>query len=192
MTLHVQFLTLGMMCAGGLSLGGLFDLYRVLSGQLRVPVWLRAVLDLVYWLAGTVIVFLLLYESNWGEVRPFIFLGLGIGVTLYFLLFSRSVIWVINGMIRIVLWIARLLRQLVIIFIIRPAIGLYRLALILFGFVCAAAIFMYRVVLQLLYPLWRLVTWLLRPLGRWLRIPVPGWLRQGYERVVRLIRKLFQ
>lgn len=179
MTLQIQFVTLGMMSAGGLALGVLFDLYRVLAGQLKVPSWLKAVLDLLYWFIGTLIVFRLLYESNWGEVRPFIFLGLGIGVTVYFLMFSRSVIWVIRFMIRIVLAAIRIGQRMIELFIIKPVIGLYRLLMIFLGFLLAVAIFLYKIMIQLCYPMWKLLLWLVRPLGRWIRdrIAVPAWMK---------------
>lgn len=191
MTLQIQFVTLGMMCAGGLSLGGLFDLYRVLSGQLKVPVWLKAVLDLVYWFVGTLIVFKLLYESNWGEVRPFIFLGLGIGIILYFLLFSRTVIRVIKFMIRVVVATARMVQRTFMLLVVKPIIGLFRLTVIIFGFLLATAIFLYKIVLQLIYPVWKLLLWLIRPLGRWIQIPVPAWVKNTGQSVANFVRRFF-
>ncbi|AEI46077.1 spore cortex biosynthesis protein YabQ [Paenibacillus mucilaginosus] len=193
MTLSVQFLTMGMMYAGGLALGGLYDLYRVLSGQLKVPSWLRAALDLLYWFIGTLVVFALLYRSNWGEVRPFIFLGLAIGILFYFLVFSRPVIRVIVFTIRAVVTAARIGRRMIDLFIIRPAIGLYRLVLIILGFLLATAIFIYKIVLQLLYPAWRLLLWLFRPLGRWMRlhVAVPAGMKTIGQKLKALFRKLF-
>lgn len=180
MTLQIQFVTLGMMSAGGLTLGVLFDLYRVLSGQLKVPYWLKAVLDLLYWIIGTLIVFKLLYESNWGEVRPFIFLGLGIGITIYFLVFSRTIIRVILFMIRVVQTAIRIGKRMIELFIVKPAIALYRLLILFLGFLLAVAIFLYKVMIQLCYPVWKLLLWLAKPLSRWVRvrIPVPAWMKK--------------
>ncbi|GCL74549.1 spore cortex biosynthesis protein YabQ [Paenibacillus naphthalenovorans] len=191
MTLQIQFVTLGMMSAGGLALGVLFDMYRVLAGQLKVPSWMKAVLDLLYWFIGTLIVFRLLYESNWGEVRPFIFLGLGIGIVLYFLVFSRAVIWVIRLLIRIVLAAVRIGKQLIRVFIVKPAIGLYRFLIIFLGFLLAVAIFLYKTVIQLCYPVWKLLVWLVRPIGRWIRarIPVPAWMKQMITTVAAWLQK---
>ncbi|SDE53938.1 spore cortex biosynthesis protein YabQ [Paenibacillus sp. UNCCL117] len=191
MTLHIQFVTLGMMCAGGLSLGGLFDVYRVLAGQLRAPGWVKSILDLVYWFTGTLLVFALLYESNWGEVRPFIFLGLGIGIIFYFLLFSRPTIWVIRFIIRVVIQTARLLKRLVILLVIRPIVGLYRVFMIILGFLLATAMFLYRIVLQLCHPVWKLLLWLLRPLVKRLRFPVPGWMKKTGQSVANFVRRFF-
>lgn len=192
MTLQIQFVTLGMMSAGGIALGVLFDLYRVLAGQLKVPSWLKAVLDLLYWFIGTLIVFRLLYESNWGEVRPFIFLGLGIGVVIYFLVFSRAVIWVIRFIIRIVLATICIGKQLIRLFVIKPVIGLYRVLMIFLGFFLAVAIFLYKTVIQLCYPVWKLLLWLVKPLGRWIRsrILLPAWMKQMMTTVAAWLKKI--
>lgn len=180
-----------MMCAGGLSLGGLFDVYRVLSGQLKAPAWLKAVLDLAYWFIGTLIVFKLLYESNWGEVRPFIFLGLGIGIIIYFLLFSRTVIRVIKFTIRVVVATARIVRSMFMLLVVKPLIGLYRLTVIILGFLLATAIFLYKIMLQLVYPVWKMLLWLFRPLGRWIRFPLPAWVKTTGQSVANFVRRFF-
>lgn len=191
MTLQIQFVTMGMMYAGGLALGGLFDVYRVLSGQLKVPLWLKAVLDLLYWFVGTIVVFKLLYESNWGEVRFFIFIGLIIGILFYFWLFSRPVIRVIEFTIRAVLTTIRIGKRMIELFIITPAVWLYRLIVIILGFLLATAIFLYKIMLQLCYPLWRVLLWMLRPLGRWIRIPVPAWVKKTGQSIAAWVRRLF-
>ena len=70
---------MGMMLLGGLSLGGLFDLYRVLAGQLRAPRYAYYLLDIFFWCIGTLLIFKLLYMSNLGQVRMFIFIGFLLG-----------------------------------------------------------------------------------------------------------------
>lgn len=191
MTLHVQFVTMGMMCLGGVSLGTLFDLYRVLAGQLKVAPWLKAILDLLYWFIGTIVVFLLLYESNWGEIRPFIFLGLGIGICLYFLLFSGLVVRLIRFCIRVIVAAVRIGRRMIELFIIAPVRWLYRLLIVLIGFLTATAIFLYKIMVQLLLPLWKFVLWLTKPLVSRLRFPVPAWMKAPARRVVGWFRRFF-
>ncbi|MDQ1910937.1 spore cortex biosynthesis protein YabQ [Paenibacillus sp. GD4] len=179
MTLDVQFLTLGSMFSGGLVLGTLYDLYRVLAGQLKVPLWLKAPLDLLYWMIGTVVVFYLLYESNQGEVRPFVFLAIGIGICFYFGLLSRIIIRIFLWLIRAVISTYRFILRMIDLLIVTPIVWLYRVFVIFLGFLSAMAIFLYKVVLQLLYPAWKLLLWLVRPLWRALRgIPVPAWMKR--------------
>lgn len=160
-------------------LGTLYDLYRVLAGQLKVPLWLKAPLDLLYWLIGTVVVFYLLYESNQGEVRPFVFLAIGIGICFYFGLLSRIVIRIFLWLIRAVISTYRFVLRMIDVLIVTPIVWLYRVFVIFLGFLSAMAIFLYKVVLQLLYPAWKLLLWLVRPLWRALRgIPVPAWMKR--------------
>jgi spore cortex biosynthesis protein YabQ len=167
-TLDVQFVTTGMMFSGGLALGALYDLYRVLTDKSKVHNWLLALLDIVFWLAGTALVFRMLYVSNQGEVRIFIFIALLAGILLYFSLLSPVTIRFISFMIKAVLVTIRVIKRTIELFIIAPFVLLYRFVVIMVGFIAAVAIFLYKVVLQLLYPFWRLLLWLLRPLTRWI------------------------
>ncbi|UUZ82171.1 spore cortex biosynthesis protein YabQ [Paenibacillus sp. P26] len=176
---------------GGLALGVLFDLYRVLSGQLKVPLWLKGLCDLLYWLIGTLVVFKLLYESNGGEVRPFIFLGLGIGIILYFLLFSRPVIRLIVLIIRIFVTIVRIGKRMIELFLIKPVIWLYRFTIIFLGFLSATAIFLFKIMLQLCYPVWKLLLWLVKPITRRLRIPIPAWMKKTGQSIAGWFRRFF-
>lgn len=180
---------MGMMFLGGLSLGGLFDLYRVLAGQLKAPRYAYYLLDVFFWIVGTLLVFKLLYESNLGQVRMFIFIGLLAGVLLYFLIFSATVIQIILWLIRFTKAAIRVIKRIVEIFVITPVIWLYRAVVIFLGFLLAIAIFLYKVMLQLLYPVWRLLIWLIRPLGRWLRIPV--WVKKSGQTLAAWLRRLF-
>ncbi|MCS7463195.1 spore cortex biosynthesis protein YabQ [Paenibacillus doosanensis] len=189
MTLQVQFVTMGMMLLGGLSLGGLFDLYRVLAGQLRAPRYAYYLLDIFFWCVGTLLVFKLLYMSNLGQVRMFIFIGLFIGVGVYFLLFSRTVIGIIKWMIRAVHATIRVGKTTIRLFIVIPAIWIYRTTVVFLGFLLAIAMFLYKVVLQLLYPIWRLLLWLLRPLIRWIRLPI--WVKKTAQWTAAWFRRFF-
>ncbi|PZE19214.1 spore cortex biosynthesis protein YabQ [Paenibacillus xerothermodurans] len=189
MTLHVQFVTMGMMVLGGLSLGGLYDLYRVLAGQLRAPRYAYYLLDVIFWLVGTLLVFKLLYESNLGEVRLFIFIGLLIGIVGYFLVFSRTVIRLILWMIRVVQTMVRIGKKIIELFIIMPTVWLYRATLIFLGFLAAIAIFLYRIMLQLFYPVWKLLLWLFKLLTR--HMVVPAWLQKTGHKISAFIRRFF-
>ncbi|NQS75748.1 MAG: spore cortex biosynthesis protein YabQ [Peptococcaceae bacterium] len=74
-----------------------FDYYRAVRRAFKLK---RAGIflgDIIFWLVTTVIVFTLLILANWGEMRLYVFLGLGLGVLLYFCLFSKPVsrlIWI--------------------------------------------------------------------------------------------------
>jgi spore cortex biosynthesis protein YabQ len=185
-TLHAQFVTLFMMFSSGLALGVLFDMFRVLFGKFK---FLVPLLDILYWIVATILVFWLLLYSNEGQLRVFIFLGIGIGICFYFALLSRATIWLIKLFIRIVLVMFQFLRNVVEIIIIKPLVGIYRLVLLILGFLLALAVFLYKLVLQLFYPMWRLFHWAIRPL-RNLRI-FPPWLTGIPKRIWLFFRRLF-
>ena len=171
------------MFSSGLALGVLYDIYRVFARLLRLSRWIIPLIDLIYWLVATVFVFRLLYYSNQGQVRIFIFLALFLGISFYFALISRWIIRLLHWLIKLAKAIYRLIRKLIHIFIVRPVIFLYRGFMVLAGFLLALSIFLGKVVLQLLYPFW----FLLRPLVRWMRkaISMPVWLARIIDRVKR-------
>jgi spore cortex biosynthesis protein YabQ len=178
-SLEVQFLTMGLMLASGVGIGILFDLYRVLAHELRFPKWLIPLIDLAYWAVATLFVFKVLMIGNFGQVRLFVFLGLFAGYTLYFLVLSRPSVRLIRFLIRIVENIVRFAIRSVELCIIKPILFLYKLVLILLGFVTTVAMFLGKVVVQLLYPL----RFLLRLLGRAIRPywRVPDWLKKPWR-----------
>jgi len=154
------------MMASGTALGLLFDGYRVLSGELRFPRWIVPPLDILYWAVGTAAVFRVLYLSNGGEVRLYVFLALLIGVSFYFALLSPLFVKLFRRAIDLTRRCIRFGIRVVDALVVRPAIGLYRLCIVILGFLAALSIFLGKLVLQLLYPLWKFVLWIARPLGR--------------------------
>jgi spore cortex biosynthesis protein YabQ len=140
-----QWMTIASMMLCGLSMGLVFDVYRVASHRFHVARWLLPALDVAYWAAATLGVFHILLGSNQGEVRMYVFLGLGIGVTGYFGLFSNWMVKLTGKIIDIFktlfnflwklftmligvpfLWIVRLLAKLLdILFIVTAALLLW-------------------------------------------------------------------
>ncbi|WP_170270282.1 spore cortex biosynthesis protein YabQ [Heliorestis acidaminivorans] len=92
--------------AGGLMIGAGFDLYRTLLrvGHRR---WWVAITDVIIWLLGAVLFFLFLFWGNWGEIRIYIFLGLAVGLLLYFRFLSGEVRAFWEGMLELILHILR-------------------------------------------------------------------------------------
>ena len=61
------------------AMGVAFDSYRVLAGQLRFPQWSKHTLDFLYWIAAAFFIFRMLYVTNDGQLRFYVFVGLFIG-----------------------------------------------------------------------------------------------------------------
>ncbi|MDI4649379.1 spore cortex biosynthesis protein YabQ [Cohnella hashimotonis] len=180
MNAAVHWSTIGAMILCGLGMGTVFDIYRAAAARLRFRRWLLPLFDLLYWVAATLIVFRILLGVNYGEVRLYVFLGIGIGVCAYFGLFSSYVLraagWIFEALRKLGLLLWRIVRILLVV----PLMWIVRaLASLLDAvFVVTAALL-----------LW-LAKLLLRPLGppgRWLwdrLLPV----RKQFHRV----RQLFQ
>jgi spore cortex biosynthesis protein YabQ len=112
----------------GMLLGLLFDFYRIMRGVFKPRWFVTSVADLLYWLVATVFVFVALLFGNWGEVRLYVFIGLFVGVLLYYWLFSRMAIRMLIGMIRIAVRVFLLLKLAVVYSLIKPASWVWRLA----------------------------------------------------------------
>lgn len=187
MSLHVQLATLAAMVLSGNVLGILFDSYRVVSRELRLHRRLIPLFDLAYWLAATVFVFRILYQTNLGEVRVFVFLGLLLGISAYFAFFSRWTIRFVRWLINLVRATVRLSIQGFRLLIIRPLVFLWRCLIVFLGFLGAFSVFFGKIVLQLLYPLWVVLKWAVRPLHRYFSF-LQRWKQPLYRLLDRLIR----
>lgn len=165
MTLSVQYVTMGLMMASGVGMGIIFDVYRVLTGQMRILKRLVPLLDLVYWALVTLFVFRMLERGNEGQLRFFVFIGLVIGVSLYYWLFGRATRELVRRVILAVKWLARMLRRLFMLCVVRPIVGLYKLVMLLLGFAASVAVLFLKIVLQLLYPVRMLLRFLWKITG---------------------------
>ncbi|GFN33785.1 spore cortex biosynthesis protein YabQ [Paenibacillus xylaniclasticus] len=194
LTLSEQWLTMGLMLLSGIGMGVVFDGYRVVSHELRFAKWTLPLFDLLYWAAATFIVFQALSAGNNGEVRAYVFLGLAVGVIIYFLMLSRAVIAIVRWTIEAIRYLIGLAIRLFDLLIWRPMIALYKLGKVLIGFFAALTIFSFKIVVQLMRPFWFLGRWmlgpLLRPLLKRLRPVVAGWeLKEKTTRFFHWIRE---
>lgn len=90
--LTTQLLSALVLLLLGFAFGLIFDLYRVLRVLSKPGRFVTAICDLLFWVAYTVWVFATLIRFNSGEVRYYVFLSLGLGATVYFIWFSRSMV----------------------------------------------------------------------------------------------------
>lgn len=176
MSLSIQWLTLGAMLLSGIGMGVLFDGYRVVSNELRFPRWSLSLLDLTYWIASAIIVFRMLYVSNSGEVRAYVFVGLAIGAILYYLLFSKLTMTLTLWLIKAVKWCIQLIINIFHFLVIKPVMLLWTILLFILTISYKFTIGVGKFVLQLLRPIGKLLLWVLspitKPLVKWL---LPYW-----------------
>ncbi|WP_052476338.1 spore cortex biosynthesis protein YabQ [Cohnella kolymensis] len=194
MNAAAQWMTIWSMMLCGLAMGTVFDVYRVASHRFHVARWLLPGLDVVYWAAATFAVFSILLSSNHGEVRMYVFLGLGIGVTGYFGLFSTWVVKLSGWSIDRLKWLFHFLWNVVNTLVLIPFLWLVRMLAKLLDvlFVVTAALLLWLGKL-LLMPISAFGKWVwpkLLPIRRRLRPLV-----QLYQRIRerwRILRDLFR
>lgn len=93
------FFLVSVLCGMGLVLT--YDFFRIIRRLIpHGNIWI-GIEDVCYWIFGTVVVFLLLYQKNDGMLRAFCFLGIALGGIIYAFLFSRFVVkifvWVLGA-----------------------------------------------------------------------------------------------
>ncbi|MFC4600585.1 spore cortex biosynthesis protein YabQ [Cohnella hongkongensis] len=194
MNAAAQGMTIATMMLCGLAMGLAFDVYRVASHRFHVARWLLPALDAAYWAAATLGVFAVLLAVNQGEVRMYVFLGLGIGVTGYFGLLSPWMVRFTGKLIDVMKRLFLLVWKLVHTLLFVPAFGIVRLLAKLLDilFVVTAAVLLWAGKL-LFKPVGALGRWLwarLLPVRRKLA-PVADACRRFVERL-RQIRDLFR
>ncbi|MCC3380854.1 spore cortex biosynthesis protein YabQ [Paenibacillus farraposensis] len=168
---HTQWLTLMWMLLSGMAMGVVFDSYRVLSIRFHFVRWSIHMLDVLYWVASALFIFRVLYASNRGELRFYVFLGLLLGVCLYFWAFSVTTQRFVVMLLEIVRRLALIVNSILRILIIHPVLLLYRLVCRLIRWTLALIVFLGRMLIYILMPVWKPILWMVGPLKARFKIP---------------------
>ncbi len=84
-----------------------FDMFRAFRRLVKArAVWV-SIQDLLFWLITGFSVFLFLYRINFGEVRWYIFFGIGLGIFFYYLAFRNRIVMLLLFLARMLLSILR-------------------------------------------------------------------------------------
>jgi spore cortex biosynthesis protein YabQ len=83
LSLREQFFAFLLSIALGYGAGCGWDFYRAVRAGLRLGRWGTGLGDILFWVALTAAVFGFLLLVTWGEMRWYVFLGLGLGAALY-------------------------------------------------------------------------------------------------------------
>lgn len=86
-----QLQTFALIVGLGFLIGLIYDFMMVGKNFIRVSRKIQFFIDLIFCLLMTLMVFIVLLANNWGEVRAYVFVGLGGGALIYKLFFSRLV-----------------------------------------------------------------------------------------------------
>lgn len=71
------------MVGAGFIIGLLYDIYRWVWLAKHPRSWHKDLGDLIFSLFASTIAITLLFYSNWGQLRFYIFIGMGLGIILY-------------------------------------------------------------------------------------------------------------
>jgi spore cortex biosynthesis protein YabQ len=77
---------------GGMAIGFLYDIFRITRRTVKTGKTLIYIEDLLFWVFSAVLMSVIIYYCNSGELRFYMFLGALLGAVLYELLFSRIII----------------------------------------------------------------------------------------------------
>lgn len=76
----------------GIIIGIIFDIFRILRRSFKTSNLITYIEDMIFWTISALLVMYSLFIFNNGELRGYIFIGLLLGVAVYILFFSKTVI----------------------------------------------------------------------------------------------------
>jgi len=76
----------------GFALGFLYDFFRIMRRALKIKRFWTSVSDIFFWAMAVMIIFVVLFYTNYGQIRGFVFLAAVLGATLYFLVLSPKIL----------------------------------------------------------------------------------------------------
>lgn len=74
---------------GGIIIGILYDMYRVLKGPRRGDRFITSIWDILFIAAAMLVVLWALFSSNYGDIRAYVFIGFIVGFFLYDKILSK-------------------------------------------------------------------------------------------------------
>ena len=106
MSLREQIYAFLVMILTGIASGFCYDFYLVLKHRWKLRRTGTGVGDLLFWAVLTALVFSLLVVGNYGELRLYVFISLGLGLLLYFRILSKSMVSLLQKLFNIIqkLW----------------------------------------------------------------------------------------
>ncbi|WP_028781787.1 spore cortex biosynthesis protein YabQ [Thalassobacillus devorans] len=128
MTLTTQFLTMAVMIAGGIYLGAAMDTLKRFEKLYRKRMLMNYTIVISFWLLQAFILFFLLYQANYGELRLYIFLSVLCGYAAYRALFQGIYTRILERMIRMIMAMVRFFLRCFEILIVKPIIVIWNVA----------------------------------------------------------------
>ena len=128
MTLTTQFLAMAAMILGGIYLGAAMDTLQRFKHFYRKRTLMNYTIVISFWLLQAFILFFLLYQVNYGELRFYIFLSVLCGYAAYRALFQGIYTRMLERLIRIIKALTRFFLKCFNLFIVKPIKWLWKAA----------------------------------------------------------------
>lgn len=76
----------------GLLIGIIFDIFRILRRSFKTSNIITYIEDIAFWVISALIVMYSLFVFNNGEFRAYIFIGIFLGIAIYMLFLSKTIV----------------------------------------------------------------------------------------------------
>ena len=76
----------------GILIGLIFDIFRIMRKSFKTPNFLTHLEDTVFWILTAFIILYSLFIFNNGQFRMYVFIGVLLGISVYMLFFSKTII----------------------------------------------------------------------------------------------------
>ena len=76
----------------GMLIAFIYDIFRIKRKVVKTGVFFLYLEDILFWIIAVIVMFVLIYYGNEGEIRGYIYMGAIAGIAIYMLLLSKIVI----------------------------------------------------------------------------------------------------
>ena len=76
----------------GIIVGFLYDIFRIKRRTIKTKAFFIYVEDILYWIIVTFLIFAISFYTNDGEAKPYFFVGIILGLIIYYSFFSNIII----------------------------------------------------------------------------------------------------
>ena len=87
----------------GVTIGILFDFFRILRKTIKTPNIITYIEDILFWILTGLLVLYNIWHFNDGEIRIFMFLGIILGALIYMSILSKGVIFVFTKILQTII-----------------------------------------------------------------------------------------
>lgn len=137
------------MILSGIYLGISRVTYERFSVKWQRHVILVYVAEIMFWFIQTIIIYFILYQVNYGDIRIYSFLAILLGYSIYVVLIDSMYKRVLEVCIKISRWLNSFIVKIVTFFIIRPVQFVILVIISVFSFIWSLLFIIFKHVLKL-------------------------------------------